>query len=577
MKTKKRPTKKTSAAKPARRRRPDPTTAYARAVVAGREIAGRYVHQACVRHLRDLETGPARGLRFDLDLAHRAIEFCNSLRATRGRWARDYLVLSPAQQFIVGSIFGWVRVSTGLRRFRTAYIEVGRKFGKSELCGALALLAGFFDQPTEWGGEAYCAATKKDQAKIVVDIARTMVRRSHALKQRLRVLAGRVVDLETGSYLTALGADGDTLDGLSPHVVIIDELHAHPSSEVVDVMESGTGARAQPLQIEITTAGEDTMSICYDHHKHSLRVLDFAAQAPDDTWFAFIACANPDADVSDPRAWKMANPNLGVTVQEDWYEVRARRAKASPTALAEFRRKNLCLWTAGATKAIDPQVWDRGNRPYDLAALRKRPCFGAFDLAAIEDTSAFVLVWPPSLEERHWTVYGRYYVPEENIERRARATDIPYDRWAREGKLIATPGNVIDHDFIEADIRRACTEFNVREVAFDRALATQLVTHLTEARVPLVQFGQGFLSMSQPTKDFLRLVAAGLVVHGGDPVLRWMATNLVLRVDPAGCWKPDKARSKEKIDGIVATIMAVGRAMLAPTKTGGGGRVAAIG
>jgi phage terminase large subunit-like protein len=577
VKTKKRPTKQKRAAKSRRRRRPDPVTAYARAVVAGREIAGRYVVQACMRHMRDLEHGAGRGLRFDLDRANRAIEFCGSLRATRGRWAKDYLVLSPAQQFIVGSIFGWIRVTTGLRRFRTAYIEVARKFGKSELCGALALLAGFFDEPTEWGGEAYCAATKKDQAKIVVDISRTMVRRSPALKQRLRVLAGRIVDVETGSYLTALGADGDTLDGLSPHVVIIDELHAHPSSEVVDVMESGTGARAQPLQIEITTAGEDTMSICYDHHQHSVRVLDPAAHVGDDEWFAFIACANPDADVSDPRAWKMANPNLGVTVQEDWYEIRSRRARGSPTALAEFRRKNLCLWTAGATKAIDPQVWDRGARPYDLAALRNRPCYGAFDLAAIEDTSAFVLVWPPSQEERWWTVSGRYYVPEENIERRARATDIPYDRWAREGKLIATPGNVIDHDWIEADIKRACSEFNVREVAFDRAMATQLVTHLVDARVPLVQFGQGFMSMSQPTKDFLRLVAAGLVVHGGDPVLRWMATNLVLRTDPAGNWKPDKAKSKEKIDGIVATIMAVGRAMLAPTKVRTGRRISAIG
>lgn len=546
-------------------RLPDPVGRYARRVVSGKEIAGELVQRACRRHLDDLRSAKRRGYRFDKRRALRAIAFFATLKHTKGKWARDFFHLSPAQEFIVGSIFGWVD-RDGLRRFRTAYIEVARKFGKSELAGGLAILAAFYDEPREWGAEAFCAATKKDQAKIVFSVARHMLKRAPTYREQLNILTHRIVDPETGSYLTALGADADTLDGLSPHVVVIDELHAHPSSAVVDVMESATGARQQPLQIEITTAGRDTESICFEHHEYTERILDPNSDWEDDTWFGFIAAASPEDAIDDPAAWKKANPNLGVTVQPEWYETRARRAKASPTALAEFRRKNLDIWTADATRAIEAEVWDRGNRPLP-EDLEGRPCFGGVDLATVNDLTAFVLAWPPLPGEREWYIRGRYYVPQERIEHRERTTKVPYSRWAREGVIVATPGPVTDHDFIEADIRKALELYDVREIAFDPARAGSVVQHLLAENAPLVEHRQGYISMAQPSADFERLLLSGDLVHGGDPCLRWQALNLVWAIDAAENKKPHKRKSKDKIDGIVALVMAIGRACAQPVET----------
>lgn len=520
---------------------------------------------AAERHLRDLKEGPDRGLRFDRRLAMRAIAFIGTLKHTKGaRWAHKYFELTPSQAFCVGSTFGWVRESDGLRRFRTAFWFVGRKWGKSELAGAVSLLVTFFDEPHEYGAEGYTAATKRDQAGLVFKVAKKMLHRAPAHRERVRPLTYKCVNAHDGSTLEPLSADANTLDGLNPHFVCIDELHAHPSSAVVDVLESGQGARDQPLQVEISTAGSNTSSICYEHYQLSERILDPNSGFDDDSWFAFIAQADPDDALDDPVAWRKANPNIGIIVKEDWYETRARRAMVSPTARAEFVRKNLNRWVGDADRAIDLEQWDRGAEPFDLEDLRGRRCFAAFDLAKVRDLSALVLVFPPTADDDQWYVWGWYYVPEDNIEERSRTSLVPYDRWQREGLLIATPGSVVDYDFIEAHIEQVSEEFELEEIAYDRYLATQLVTHLMEKSLPLVQFGQGYVSMSQPTNDMLRLIAQGKLRHGGNPVLRWMASNLVLAADPAGNVKPNKARAKDKIDGIVALVMALGRGMLRP-------------
>lgn len=546
---------------------PDPCTAYARAVVAGAIPAGGAVRQACERHLRDLVDGAARGIVWQPERAWRACVFFSTLRFTKGRWAQQYFELQPWQAFIVGSLFGWRRAATGTRRFRTAFVEVPRKNGKTELAGGIALLVTFFDDPIEYGAEGYTLATKQSQARICFAVAKQMMSRSPAYGAAIRRLAHRLVSVDTGSYLEPLGADARTLDGLNPHCGVIDELHAHPTSAVVDIMESALGARAQPLLFEITTSPQDEHGICAQHHNYSLRVLDPAAAFDDDSWFAYVAAPDAGDAWDQETTWKKANPNYGVTVTREYFEERARRAKELPSALVEFKLKNLDVRTSSTGKAVELATWDRGADPIDLEALKGRRCFGGLDLAIKHDTSALVLVFPPTADDPKWVVVPRFYVPESDIQERSRRDRVPYDQWARTGLLVATPGDVTDFDFIEEDVKAIGKLYDLRELAYDEHQASQLANHLTQTKFTLVPFGQGWKSMAMPTQYFQRLLHAGDLRHGGHPVLRWQASNLVVRRGAAGDTKPDKERSRERIDGIVALVMALGRAVLAPAPT----------
>jgi phage terminase large subunit-like protein len=535
----------------------DPVTAYAEHVLAGEFVTGKLVRLACERHLRDLEDGETRGLYFDPEGAQHAIDFFGFLRHSKGEWAGKVVELEQWQQFIVGALFGWKR-SNGTRRFRTAYNEIARKNGKSTLAAGIALYLLVGDG--EPGAEVYCAATKRDQAKIVFDEAANMVKRSPSLGKRIREFARNLNVPSTMSKMEPLGADADTMDGLNPHGVIIDELHAHRNSGVVDVLDTATGSRRQPLQFEITTAGYDRASICYSHRTYATQILEGIIQ--DDAWFVYVATIDPDDNWLDPSVWAKANPNLGVSVKLDDLAKKCETASQMPAAQNAFKRLRLNVWTEQADRWLDLDVWEANGAPVDEDELAGEVCFGALDMSMTTDITALCYVFPPTEEREHWAIVSRFFIPGDAIKKRSDRDRVPYDQWARDGFIIRTEGNVVDYDVVHAQVVTDATKFRVREVAYDRFNATQLVTNLMGEGLDMVPFGQGFVSMSAPTKELEKLLLSKRIAHNAHPVLRWMAANVAVRQDPAGNLKPDKQKSTERIDGIVATIMALGRAMI---------------
>lgn len=541
----------------------DEATSYARDVVAGRVPACLYVRQAAARHLEDLRTADARGLQWDVRSAQRALAFMRSLRHTRG--GRGYFNLQPWQAFVVGSIFGWRR-RDGRRRYTHAYVEIPRKNGKSELAAAIVLYATFFDDPLEMGARGYVAATKRDQAKEVFGAAKTMVRNAPAHRRYVRVLTHVLSRADTDSRLEALGADADTLDGLNPSCVIIDELHKHKTAAVVEVLDSATGSREQPLQVEITTAGVDRVSICWQHHEFSTQILDPESPVEQDSWFAVIYTIDEGDRWDDEAAWRKANPNYGVSVKPEWVAKQCTKARRLPSARDEFRQKILNEWRNVGDRAIQFGMWDRGApptaEPFTLEQLRGRVCWIGMDLARTRDLSAIVAVFPPAADDKAWRVLGRYYCPEENIERRSEEDRVPYREFVASGHLIATPGEVTDHTFIVADLLQWAAAFNVRELVYDEVMASDIVTRMQAAGLTCVPQSQTAKAMILPTAEYMKLVFSGRLWHNGDPVMRWAAGNLIVRRGATGETSPDKKKSREKIDPIVAGIMAVGRAVL---------------
>ncbi len=529
-------------------------TEYADSVVSGDVLVGKLVRLACDRHLRDLETGHERGIQFDEDAAETAIVFFTFLKHSKGEWAGQSFLLAPWQQFIVGSLFGWMRMD-GTRRFRTAYNEMGRKNGKSTLAAGVGLLLAFFDN--EPGAEVYAAATKRDQAKIVWGEAKRMVNATAAMKQRIRVLTANLSVEAKASKFEPLGADSDSMDGLNVHGVIIDELHAHKNRDMWDVLETATGSRRQPLMFVITTAGYDRHSICWQQHQYASQVLDGVIE--DDSYFAYIATVDDGDDWADETVWHKANPNLGVSVKPDDLKLKAERAEAMPAAQNAFRRLHLSQWTQQETRYIDLAKWNECGGDVDRDALTGETCYAGLDLASTTDIAALVLVFPRP--DGEYEMVAEFWIPEDNLIERVRRDRVPYDVWVNQGYIQATPGNVIDYAFIRDTLNKLSTDFSIAEVAFDRWGATKLSLDLQDDGFKMVEFGQGFASMSAPTKELTNLILSKKLRHGGNPVMRWMADNLIVKQDPAGNLKPDKSKSIEKIDGMVALVMALDRAV----------------
>ena len=521
-------------------------------------LANRLVRLACERHLEDLGSGASRGLRFDVQAARHAIDFFGFLRHSKGEWAGQTFALAPWQAFAVGSLFGWQRAD-GLRRFRTAYCAVPRKNGKSTLSAGIALYLLVADG--EQGAEIYSAATTRDQARIVFDEAKRMVGSSPALKRRVQVLINNLNVEASASRFMPLSSDASSMDGLNVHGAIIDELHAHRTRHVVDVLETATGARRQPLLFEITTAGYDRHSICFEHHDYAIKLLEGVLQ--DDSWFAFIAAADEGDDWTDPEVWRKANPSFGLSVKADDLARKAEKAIALPGAQNAFRRMHLNEWTEQAERWIDLMAWDACAAPVDLEALRGKTCFGGLDLSTTTDVTALAWVFLPEGDDGLWYVLSRYFVPEENLRKRAERDRVPYDLWTRQGFIEATPGNVVDYGAIEQRILADSTLFQVKEIAYDPWNATHIALRLQDEGATMVEFRQGFRSMAAPTRELEKLIVSKKLAHGGNPVTRWMAANVAVAQDPAGNLKPAKDKSTERIDGIVAAIMAVGRALVA--------------
>lgn len=494
---------------------------------------------------------------FDEKAATVAVNFFERLLVhSKGEWAGLPFKLEPWQaNNIIRPLFGWKRPD-GTRRYRTAYIEVPRKNGKSTIGAGIALYGLHADG--EPGAEVYSAAADREQASIVFEEAKAMTAASPVLTKRSEIFKRSIVVRGERSVYKVLSADAFTKHGLNPSVVVFDELHAQPNRDLWDVMKTGMGARRQPLMVAITTAGYDRNSICWELHEYAEGVANGTIE--DDSFFAYIAAASPEDDWQDPATWAKANPGLGVTVKVEYLEQEARRAALTPAYENTFKRLHLNIWTQQQTRWLQLEAWDKCGEAVDPDELGGRTCYAALDLASTTDIAALILVFPDGEDPEKFEVTTNFWIPGDNVLEKVRRDRVPYDVWVRQGLVTATEGNVIDYKAIEVRIDELAQRFDIKELAYDRWGSTELIQRLQDAGMNVIPFGQGFASMSPPTKELLNLVLAGRIKHGGNPVLRWMAGNLVVRQDPAGNIKPDKAKSTARIDGMVALIMAMDRA-----------------
>lgn len=524
-------------------------------MLARKIVTSKLVYLAVKRHVDDLEHAAERGFYFDESAAQRPIDFIQTFCChSKGEWAGQPFKLSPWQQFIIWVLFGWKRSSDGLRRFREAFIEIARKNGKSTLIAAILLFLLFGDN--EPGAEIYTAATKRDQAKIIFSESQRMVRKSQWLLRNAKILTGSIIVRNTNSIYQPLGADEDTLDGLNPAAVGIDELHAHKTRGVYDVMDTGTGARRQPLLISVTTAGGDKQGICWEVFDYASKVLNRIID--DDTFFAFVAELDDGDDWQDSKLWVKANPNLGISAKKDDLQRKYKKALENPAAAANFKRKHLNIWECSDVRWMDLDRWDACAGEVDEETLVGMPCYSGLDLAVRTDLAALVHVFP--IEDR-FKVLCRFFIPDAAIRQKTKIDRFPYDTFIRQGVIYATPGEVIDYRFILDVIDRDAQKFDIQEIAYDKFGAVQLVQMLSDAGLNVIDFHQGIISMSPPTKATYELVLERKLEHGGNPVLRWNISNVVCRMDSSGNLKPDKQKSTNKIDGAVALIMAVDRAL----------------
>ena len=537
-------------------------------VLSGRVVAGKWARLACQRHINDLKHGPARGLWFDAGAARRMIAFFSMLKHSKGEWAGQFVNLEPWQQFHFAYLFGWKREDDS-RRFRTSYLEVARKNGKSLMASGVGLYMMTADG--ESGADIYSASTKKDQSRITFGEARRMALQSDALRQLITVQQHNIHSEATWSRFEPLGADSDSLDGLNVHCALADEVHAWKDRHMWDVLETATGTRRQPLMYAITTAGYDRQSLCYQLHDYTEKVLSGVVE--DDSFAGWIYSVDENDDWEDEGCWPKANPNLGVSAKLDNLREKAAKARAMPAALNAFLRLHLNIWTQSETRWINREAWDACNKePIDEAALAGRRCYAGLDLSSNTDLTACVYVFPPLTSEGDYVVLLRAWIPEDNMHERSRRDRVPYEAWVRAGLLQVTPGNVIDYAWILAQLADDMAAFDLRELAFDRWGSAKIVTDLQEIgfRVDekagggplLVQFGQGFASMAGPMKELEKVILAARLNHGGNRVLSWAADNLVVRMDPAGNVKPDKEKSIERIDPMVALVMGLARAIV---------------
>lgn len=496
---------------------------------------------------------------FDEAKADYAVQFINCLKHTKGRWIGQPFELLPWQDRIIRDVFGTVK-ENGYRQYNTAYVEIPKKNGKSELAAGVALYMTCGDG--EWGAEVYGCASDRQQASIVFDVAVDMVDQCPALKKRIKPVMSvkRLVYQPTNSFYQVLSAEAYTKHGLNVHAVIFDELHSQPNRELFDVMTKGSGdARTQPLFFLITTAGTDRHSVCFEQHQKAEDIL--LGRKIDPTFYPVIYGVPDDADWSLEEVWHQANPSLGYTI--DIEKVRNAYLSAKDNAAEEniFRQLRLNQWVKQSTRWMQMEKWDACAFPVDERELLDRECYGGLDLSSSIDITAFVLVFPPRDDLEKYVILPYFWIPEENMVQRVRRDHVPYDVWEKQGMLMTTEGNVIHYGFIESYIDSLGKKFHIKEIAFDRWGAVQMVQNLEELGFTVVPFGQGFKDMSPPSKELMKLTLEQKLAHGGHPVLRWMMDNIFVRTDPAGNIKPDKEKSTEKIDGAVAAVMALDRAI----------------
>jgi len=494
---------------------------------------------------------------YDEKKADRAVTFIQNLCHTKGRWAGQKFLLLPWQEQIIRDLFGIVK-EDGNRQFLTAYVEIPKKNGKSELAAAIALYLLYADG--EASAEVYGAACDRNQASIVFDVAKQMVLMSRALEKRSKVMGAtkRIINYSNAGFYQVLSAETGTKHGLNVSGLVFDEIHAQPNRHLYDVLTKGSGdAREQPLFFIITTAGNDKNSICYELHTKALDILK--GRKKDSTFYPVVYGLSEEDDWNDEENWLKANPSLGHTIGIDRVREAYLNALDNPAEENVFKQLRLNIWTNSAVTWIPEHIYDKGNHPIDIENLRGRDCYAGLDLSSTSDITALVLMFPPRHEGENYQVLPFFWLPEDTLALRSSRDHVLYDVWEKQGFLLTTEGNVVHYGFIERFIDELSTIYHIREIAYDRWNATQMVQNLEGMGLIMVPFGQGYKDMSPPSKEYYKLMMEGKIQHGGHPVLKWMAQNVVMRQDPAGNIKPDKEKSVEKIDGIVATIMALDR------------------
>lgn len=494
---------------------------------------------------------------YDKKKADRAVTFIENLCHTKGKWAGTPFWLLPWQEQLIRDIFGIVKPD-GNRQFRTAFVEICKKVGKSELAAAVALYLLYADN--EPSAEVYGAAADRQQASIVFDVAKQMVEMAPALMKRSKLMGAtkRIVNYSNAGYYQVLSAEVGGKHGFSVSGLVFDEIHTQPNRQLYDVLTKGSSdARQNPLHFIITTAGNDRHSIAYELHTKAVDILE--GRRVDPTFYPVVYGLKDDEDWEDEANWYKVNPSLGYTVDIERLRDAYREAKQNPADEITFKWLRCNMWVSSTVAWIPDAIYMRGNEPIDMDALAGRDCYAGLDLSSTGDITALVLIFPPRDEEEKYVLLPYFWIPEETIPRRVKANSVPYDIWEKQGYIMSTEGNVIHYDFIEKFIMDLSEKYHILEIAVDRWNATQMIQNLEGEGFTIVPFGQGFSSMSAPTKEFYRLLMEGKIIHGGNPVLRWMAGNVVIDTDPAGNIKVTKAKSKEKIDGIVAAIMALDR------------------
>lgn len=496
---------------------------------------------------------------YDKKKADRAVTFIENLCHTKGKWAGTPFWLLPWQEQLIRDIFGIVKPD-GNRQFRTAFVEICKKVGKSELAAAIALYLLYADN--EPSAEVYGAAADRQHASIVFDVAKQMVEMSPALMKRSKLMGvtKRIVNYGNAGYYQVLSAEVGGKHGFSVSGLVFDEIHTQPNRQLYDVLTKGSSdARQNPLHFIITTAGNDRHSIAYELHTKAVDILE--GRRVDPTFYPVVYGLKDDEDWEDEANWYKVNPSLGYTVDVERLRDAYREAKQNPADEITFKWLRCNMWVSSTVAWIPDAIYMRGNEPINMASLEGRDCYAGLDLSSTGDITALVLIFPPRDEDEKFVLLPYFWIPEETIPRRVKANSVPYDIWEKQGYIMSTEGNVIHYDFIEKFIMDLSEKYHILEIAVDRWNATHVIQNLEDNGLTMVPFGQGFASMSAPTKEFYRLLMEGKIIHGGHPVMRWMAGNVVVDTDPAGNIKVTKAKSKEKIDGIVAAIMALDRAV----------------
>tara|TARA_B110000914_G_C15518224_1_gene475100 strand:- start:3137 stop:4837 length:1701 start_codon:yes stop_codon:yes gene_type:complete len=539
---------------------------YAVDVISGKITTSKWVEFACHRFLNDLDEGHKRGLWFDENDADRFIQFFeNFLHHTKGKWAGQPFTLLAWQKFAVANIFGW-KHEDGSRRFTTFYCQVGRKNGKTQLLAGLGLA--FLDFDGEAAAEIVFAATKRDQAKICHDEAARMVKASPHLRKRIKILRNNLSVTSTNSKAEPLSSDAKTADGLNVHLAVLDEFHQHPNADLLNVLKSATGARTNPLIAIITTAGFNIGGPCYQMMKSTCEVLEGKLQ--DDSLFALIYTLDEEDDFTDPSVWIKANPSLDVTLPSSYLQKELVQSQNyGGSMLVNFRTKHMNEWVSSSATWITDDIVMKGQE--DVEPKKTDKCWGGLDLASVSDITALSLVWP---NEGGYITKSWFWIPEAAVDKRLKSSGSTiYQDFASLDNVFVTEGNVTDYDSMRRFVtgyhikdgvvqyEKDClaTRYNIESIAFDRFNSSQCVINLASDGLKLEPYGQGFVSMSTPSKEIERLMCEGKIQHGCDPVMRWMFGNVVLKRDPSGNQKPDKEKSGDKIDGVVSLIMAIGQ------------------